>query len=76
MPFSELVRELVEMTASSADKLGSTAQVARISDIVAGGTSADRQRKVYNDAIENGAEAEEALRDVVDHLIVETVEGL
>ena len=48
----------------------------RVRDIAAYGTSSDRQLAVYHESIACGADQEEALRDVVDHLIAETTEGL
>lgn len=76
VPMDELTEELVELTRESAAELGSLDQVGRISDIVANGTSSDRQLAVFNKAVAGGADAHEALTAVVDHLIDETVEGL
>lgn len=76
VPMAELTEELVELTAESAEELGSTAHVGRIRDIVATGTSADRQLAVFSHSIADGAERQDALIAVVDHLIDETVEGL
>ena len=76
VPMEELTQELIELTNESARELGSTAHVGRIRDIAAGGTSADRQLSVFNDAVAAGAERQDALIAVVDHLIDETVEGL
>lgn len=76
VPMSVLAEELIELTSESAEELGSTAHVARIRDITAHGTSADRQLAVFNEAIASGAERHDALVAVVDHLIDETVEGL
>ena len=72
----ELTEELVELTSECADELGSLAHVSRIKDIVANGTSADRQLSVFRQAVADGAERHDALVAVVDHLIDETVEGL
>ena len=49
------------------------AEIERARKILAEGTSADRQLRVYESAIAAGGSAEEALRAVVDHLIAETV---
>ncbi len=76
VPMGELIEELIEMTSEGARELGSTDHVARVRDIVANGTSADRQLGVFNDAVARGAERHDALVAVVDHLIDETVEGL
>ncbi|RLE13121.1 MAG: carboxylate-amine ligase [Actinobacteria bacterium] len=71
-----LMDELVDVVRDHANALGSLRQVERVKEIVAEGTSADRQRGVFENAISDGADPREALRVVVDHLIVETVEGL
>jgi glutamate---cysteine ligase / carboxylate-amine ligase len=76
VPMGELIEELIELTSESAQELGSTEHVSRIRDIVANGTSADRQLRVFNDAVAQGAERHDALVAVVDHLIDETLEGL
>lgn len=76
VPMIELMDEVVGLVGEQATSLGSLRQVERVIDIARNGTSADRQRKVYDDAIEGGAETEDALRAVVDHLIEETQEGL
>jgi carboxylate-amine ligase len=76
IPMSQLADELVALVADAATELGSLDEVARIKDIATFGTSADRQLRVYNDALAGGANSREALRAVVDHLIVETTEGL
>ncbi len=75
-PMAELADELIELVRDQAVELGCLESVLRIKEIVANGTSADRQRGVYADAIDGGADNHEALVAVVDHLIDETVEGL
>ncbi len=75
-PMPQLMDELIDVVRAQAIELESLEYVERVRDIVAGGTSADRQRGVYENAIADGAEASEALKEVVDHLIAETVEGL
>jgi carboxylate-amine ligase len=76
VPMVQLADELVDLVAGQAAALGSLDEVRRVRTIASEGTSADRQRAVYTDAITAGADNEEALRAVVDHLIDETVEGL
>ena len=76
VPMDQLVDELIELIDEHAARLGSLESVVRARDIVASGTSSDRQRAVFEAAVADGAEDEEALRAVVDHLIEETVEGL
>ena len=74
--YPDLVDELLALVAQDAEELGCSEEIRKVRDIVADGNSADRQRNVYNSAIENGAEPEEAMRAVVDSLIEETISGL
>jgi carboxylate-amine ligase len=76
VPMSQLMDELIDIVRDQAVALGSLDNIERARTIVAGGTSADRQRGVFVNAVSEGADESEALREVVDHLIVETVEGL
>ena len=57
-------------------ELGCLEDVERARIICERGTSADRQREVLAAATAEGADAEQALQMVVDHLIEETVRGL
>ena len=76
VPFPELVEEIIELVRSDAEELGCLAEVEHARVICRRGTSADQQLVVYNEALAGGAEPEEAMRAVVDHLIEETVDGL
>ena len=76
VPMTELADELVELVGDAALELGSLADVERVREITANGTSADRQRAVRDAAVAEGATDREALCAVVDHLIAETQEGL
>lgn len=76
VPMSQLAEELIAIVREAAVELGAISHVERVRQIVAEGTSADRQRRVYEDAIAGGAEKADALNAVVDHLIAETVEGV
>lgn len=69
LPTRALVRELLEMIGEEIDELGIQAYIKPIEDILAHGTSADRQLRVY-DANDGDIKA------VVDHLILETKEGV
>ena len=64
-----LVRELLEMIGEEIDELGIQSFIKPIEDILAHGTSADRQLRVY-DANDGD------IKSVVDHLILETKEGV
>ena len=72
VPFSDLVEELLEMLGPAADVLGCSDELAATRDILGSGTSAHRQVAVYEAAMTDGADADEALRAVVDYLIEET----
>ena len=73
VPYAELLEELQELLAEDAAALGCTRELAAASDILARGSSADRQRATYEAARKAGASHEDALRAVVDRLIAETV---
>ncbi|MCP4320110.1 MAG: carboxylate-amine ligase [Hyphomicrobiales bacterium] len=72
VPFADLMEELIEMVREEAQATDCLAEVEHVREIVKNGTSADRQRRVYTDAISAGAEPHEALKAVVDMLIEET----
>jgi carboxylate-amine ligase len=76
VPFSDLVEELTELVAEDARRLDCVDEIAHLKEIVRRGTSADRQRAIYQGAIASGADDHEALVAVVDFLIEETVSGL
>lgn len=76
VPYPELLEEIVEIVDEDAQALGCVAEVEHARDIVARGTSAQRQLAVYRSALEAGADTAAALRAVVDWLIEETVAGV
>ncbi len=76
VPYATLLDEILELVREDAAALGCTREVARAREIVANGTSADRQLDVYQKAVAAGAKPEVAMRTVVDHLIAETVADL
>jgi len=75
VPFAELLDELLELTREDAEYFGCLAAVEHTRAIATEGTSADRQMRVYQEAVDAGASDQEALEKVVDHLIAETMEG-
>jgi carboxylate-amine ligase len=75
VPFADLIDELIALTREDAEALGCTQEIAHLRTIIARGTSADRQIAAYERAINGGACEHEALCEVVDTLIKETVEG-
>ncbi len=70
---SELVEELLEMLAPAGERLGCLDELRAIRAILADGTSAHQQMAVYERALADGAEQADAVREVVDFLIEETV---
>lgn len=57
-------------------ELDCLSEIEHLRKLLANGSSADRQLKVYNRSKEEGADHQEAMLAVVDHLVAETVEGL
>ncbi|MBN1202996.1 MAG: carboxylate-amine ligase [Anaerolineae bacterium] len=75
VPMRFLLNELIEIVDDVLDDLGSRTEVTSLTSIMQNGTSADRQLRVYRQAINDGATEQDALFAVVDHLIAETAEG-
>ncbi len=69
--FAQLVDEMIALVREDAEALGCLSEVEGARDILKGGISADRQRAVYEDAIQAGDSRQRALRNVVAHLIEE-----
>lgn len=72
VPFAELINELVDLLAEDAERLGTKKELNHLKTIVKRGTSADRQRAIFNNTIKKGKSKPEALKLVVDHLIKQT----
>ncbi len=73
VPYADLLAEILGIIAEDALALGCEDEVAHARKIVARGTSADLQLRVYDAAVAGGASDEEALIQVVDVLIAETM---
>ncbi len=75
VPFHFLMGELLELLQGVAEELGTTEEINHVHTILARGTSADRQLKVYR---QHGGDEnrKEALQAVVDFLIEETKQGI
>ena len=73
VPFPDLLEELIEMVMPDAEALNCVAEIEHTRTICQRGTSADRQLAVYRGALEEGATEDEALKAVVDALIVDTI---
>lgn len=69
VPFPDLVAEWVAMLVEDADALDCSAEVAAAREMAAEGTSAARQRQVFEAAMAGGADRREALRAVVMALV-------
>jgi carboxylate-amine ligase len=74
--FDSLLEELIEIVADSAKILNCTNEIDGIRNIVERGTSADRQRAVYQNSINEGASSHEALKNVARSLVEEFTVGL
>jgi carboxylate-amine ligase len=74
--FPDLVDELIEILSPDAAELGCSKELEGIRGILERGTSAHRQLAVYESALAEGHERQEALRAVVDMLMSETVADL
>lgn len=72
VPYRDLVEEMIDILRPDAEELGCWGEVQRAREIVAQGTSAERQIAAYQQATADGASNEEALRQVVDQLIADT----
>lgn len=74
--FPALIDQLVDFVDDVVDELGSREAVEYARRIAREGSSADRQIRAHSAALASGGTSEDALRAVVDHLIVETRSGL
>jgi len=69
VPYGDLLEELFELTEDSAKTLGCETELYHARTTLKEGTSAHRQLATYEAAIADGADKQEALRQVVDYLI-------
>lgn len=70
-PLADLVEELIDLLGPDAEALGCRKELIHARRIVSEGNSATGQRMAYARAREDGADKEEAMHAVVDHLIAE-----
>ncbi len=75
VPFGELLDELMDMLSEGCHELGCVDEVLGARSILETGTSAHRQVAVFERAVADGADDQEALQAVVDFLIGETLAG-
>ena len=76
VPFSDLLGDILALTAEDADMLGCQDEIGMVQDILTRGTSAHRQLKAYELAQAAGKSNEDSLKAVVDTLVSDTAEGL
>ncbi len=76
VPMGQVVSDLIELLEADAMVLGCLNEVRAAQDIVVQGTSAERQRAVFTQATQAGADTHEGLREVVRALMVECRAGL
>jgi carboxylate-amine ligase len=74
--YPQLVEEIIDLVGKDAKMLDCVDDLHHARTIVERGTSADSQLDVYHKALEAGAGEDEALEQVVDWLIAETVRGV
>ena len=73
VPFPDLLEEMLEMVAPDAEALDCVDEVNHARVICERGTSADHQLRIYNQALEDGASKDEALKAIVDALMRDTI---
>ena len=71
VPFEDLTEELIDLLWFDATELSCEDYLVRIRDIAKKGSSSDRQRKVYQDSLEEGHSCHEASTRVVGFLMDE-----
>lgn len=73
LPLADLTDELVELLRPHAEQLGCVEEIEHARTIVRRGSSADHQLRIYQAALDDGAEEREAQSAVVDWLTEESV---
>ena len=76
VPFTDLLGEILDLTAEDAEALGCEAEIGLLQNILTRGTSAHRQLKAFEIARAAGESREDALKSVVDTLVRDTAEGI
>lgn len=75
VPMRDLAEELLGVVDDVVDEIGVRQEVEYVRTICANGTSADRQIAAYRQGITDGLSKDDALKKVVDQLIMETGRG-
>lgn len=76
VPYAKLLDEMLDFINEDAEFFDCVEEVKHARTILGQGTSAHWQLKTYHEAISSGASHQEALKAVVDMLIVETMHGV
>jgi len=76
VPMADLIEEFIEVLAQDAIEFDVREEIRHARDIVQNGTSAHRQLAIYESSLADGASEEEALKAVVDELIVDSMHGI
>ncbi len=76
VPFPDLIHELIDLVDDVVDELGCRQEVANLTNILSGGTSAEKQIRVYEAALAAGASQKDATRAVAKFLAEETLVGV
>ena len=76
VPYKDLLAEIMDMVAIDAEALDCANEVHHAQEILARGTSAQSQVRIYDEALAAGKDKQTALNKVVDWLIAETVRDL
>ena len=74
--YSDLIEELIELVHRDAEALDCVEELEAARNIIKRGTSADRQRKLFDASLAQRLSSKAALNAVVDGLIEETVAGV
>ena len=69
---ADLIEELIDLVSEDAEALNCVDELVNLRKIAGRGTSAHRQIRCYEKALQNGLDNDAALVAVVDHLIAET----
>ena len=76
VPLAQMLSETVDLLAPDAAALGAGAEIRHCVEMAGAGGSATRQRRLYAEATEAGAEPLEALRTIARRVTEEFAEGL
>ncbi len=76
VPYAELLEEILELIHQDAEALDCVAEVSHARTIVQRGTSAHNQLRIFNEARAAGADRWDAMRQVVDWLSENTLDGV